>query len=39
VLRFGSNFYSGFVTPFVGDPKSSKYHLSLQKFRKNQEDN
>jgi hypothetical protein len=27
VLRFGSNFYSGFVTPFVGDPKSSKDHF------------
>jgi hypothetical protein len=31
VLRFGSNFYSGFVAPFVGDPKSSEDHFGVFK--------
>jgi hypothetical protein len=31
VLCFGSNVYSGFVTPFLGDPKSSKDHFGVFK--------
>jgi hypothetical protein len=40
VLRFGSNVYSGFMTPFLGDAKPSKDHFGvLKNSEKNQEDN